>query len=139
MEFTSCKQAEDFVLHLLPDIASGIKSDIRLNSSKIQSLLQSMVTNLSKMTTNLDVRAIFKLKKRLKEEKLVLVKADKGESLVAIEHAAYLGRVNDFLWNSNAVETKFSIKSYSNSVQETINSIGDKYTEPNILVEKRFL
>jgi len=44
-----------------------------------------------------------KLQKRLRDEKLVIVKSDKGNSLIVMDHEAYRDKVKKFLLDSNAV------------------------------------
>ena len=70
------------------------------------SLINSAVTNLASYSTTPDFRAYINLRKRLKTEDLVIVKADKGETLVLMERSAYIKKVDDFLKSSNAVEIK---------------------------------
>ena len=107
---------------LLTDLAVDLRNDQRLNTQRVKSLIDEAVMNLSPQVTSPNYHAYKQLRKRLKEENLALVKADKGNSLVLMERAAYTQRVYEFLKSSNTIEIPFSIKSINNKIRAAISS-----------------
>ena len=94
-------------------MATGIWNYQRLNTQRVTFLINSAITNLTSQSSTLAFHAFRKLRKRLKQEDLAVVKAGKGDTLVLIDHSAYTQRVYEFLEFSNAVELKsFSLNQY---------------------------
>ena len=111
---------------LLADLAVGVWNDQRLNTQRVRSLVNSAVEDLNSYSSTRNYRAFVKLRKRLKQDDLAIVKADKDEALVLIERSVYIHRVYEFLNSSNAVEQKsFSIEavSYTHLTLPTIYSV----------------
>ena len=108
---------------LLADLAVGIRNDQRLNTQRVRSLVNLVVEDLNSYSSTQNYRAFVNLRKRLKQDDLAIVKADKGEALALIERSAYIHRVYEFLNSSNAVEQKsFSIEIFNKSVRSAIAS-----------------
>ena len=122
---------------ILSDIALGIRNDQRLNTGRVNALIDSAVGLLSDPgpQARADTLTFFKLRKRLRDEDLAIVKADKGETLVVMNKAYYMDRVHAFLLASGAKPIKFSIGTYNLSVRTAIKS--SQHSTPIKATKKR--
>ena len=62
------------------NLAAGLRGNNRLNTSKVRELIQSMTVHLHTRVSP-DTKSFLSLRRRLRDQELVLVKADKREPL----------------------------------------------------------
>ena len=89
------KRSNDHTL-LLADLGAGLHSDTRLNSSRFSQLISDALNQACRPSSP-EYSAFASIQKKLKENNLVLVKADTGETLVITSIQEYEKRVFEFL------------------------------------------
>lgn len=112
---------------VVSDLANGIRGDRRLNTDRVRNLINDMISQLYTPLTP-ELRTYFGLKRRLNQEDLVLVKADRGETLVIMQRTQYDMEVLQFLESAGANHINSPSTSYNKEVRDTINK--SKYILP---------
>ena len=93
----------------------GIRSDPRLNTDQ----LKQMINGVSQLmaTPNQTTRTYLQLRKRLKQQNLALMKADKGETLIIMNRADYNKKVWDFLTQAGAKPIRYAFTDYNEKIR----------------------
>ena len=105
---------------LLADLAVGLRSDARLNTNKVKQLVDSIVGELADPPPP-STRAYFRLQQRIKEQNLVLAKADKGEALILLSKTNYSDEVLEFLHKANATPLRYKFTEYNTKIRAVLD------------------
>lgn len=106
---------------LAADITSGVGNDCRLNSDALKSLVNDVQGAIS--NTSFSFLSQFRsISTKLKTSNCVLVKADKGEALIALSSSEYHSKILNFLHTSGANPSNLNYDSYIRSIRQGIHS-----------------
>jgi hypothetical protein len=86
---------------VIADIAATTGNETRMNLPNFKSIVDNFQNSVPKMDGATKV-SIFSLKKKIKDNQLVIAKADKCDSLVVLKEADYNEKVLTFLNENNA-------------------------------------
>jgi hypothetical protein len=92
----------------------------------------SMSDSVLSTSSNPDVQAFFKLRKRVKDEDLSIVKFDKGDGLAVMNRLDYLAQMESFLREAGAAVIKFSIESYNSAIRYAISTSSYLRLDPDL-------
>jgi len=106
---------------IIADLSAGIRPDLRLNTERITSLIDEMVSSID---TSFPLSCAKRsLESSLKKHNFVLAKADKGESLVVrLTRQRYDDKIKQFITASQLTKIHFSLEEHSKIIQKAIKS-----------------
>lgn len=111
---------DSIVAIILSDMAAGLRADTRLNSTRVTGIINQIAIDISRSSP--DTRLVKSISKKVRDNYLCIVKADKGNALIVMPRDDYDRKVTDFLQDSGAKPVRFSIESHSKNIRSLIDS-----------------